>query len=128
MLDGGDGSDWLEGGAGADVLRGGEGEDTARYRYSGAGVEVNLATRTARGGDAEGDTYPGLQTIGYTDPDGTARETDIADIENVFGSVHDDILIGNRTGNTLMGITAMTHWTDGKDRIICSAAPGRTFS
>ena len=64
-LDGRGGWDWLEGGAGADILIGGSAEDIASYQYSNAGVEVRLDDGTARGGDAEGDTFAGRKTIEY---------------------------------------------------------------
>ncbi len=86
-LDGGSGVDILTGGAGADVLDGGTGgDDTASYAGSGAGVSVSLATGSASGGDAAGDT--------------------LSNIENLIGSDYDDLLIGNSTGggsNTLDG-------------------------
>ena len=102
-LDGGEGNDWLEGGAGADRLRGGEGSDVAWYVYSDAAVEVRLHDRTARGGHAEGDIFAGRQTIVYVDAEGEKREMDVPDIEHLFGSVHDDILVGTRGVNALFG-------------------------
>ena len=82
-LEGGAGSDLLEGGAGADMLDGGADWDTALYRFSDAGVTVNLATGTAQGGLAEGDTLTG--------------------IEAVDGSVHADHLTGDDSSNGLHG-------------------------
>ena len=73
-LMGGMGRDHLEGGAGADVLDGGDGFDTASYELSDAGVTVDLATGTAAGGHAEGDT--------------------LTSIESVYGSQHADVLTG----------------------------------
>ena len=95
-LSGGDGNDLLVGGAGADTLKGGgdtgdgegNGGDTISYRYSPAGVTVNLLSGAARGGDAEGDDL------------GT-------DIENVMGSMHDDVLTGTdnvNKSNSLWGL------------------------
>ena len=49
------------------------------------GVTINLGDGTARGGDADGDT------IG-------------SDIENVIGSMHDDMLTGTRGENSLWGL------------------------
>ena len=95
-LDGGPGADLLVGGPGADTLKGGssrydsnndntndaEHQDTISYKYSPAGVTINLRAGTASGGDAEGD--------------------DLAlDIENVIGSMHDDALSGSRGENRL---------------------------
>ncbi len=103
-LSGGAGADLLMGGAGADTLRGGsstydidgdgpgtatdEHRDTISYKYSPMGVTINLNAGTASGGDAEGDDL------------GT-------DIENVIGSMHDDVLTGTdnvNVGNSLWGL------------------------
>ena len=91
-LSGGDGSDTLdgkadddvlEGGAGADLIDGDVGTDTASYEGSAAAVTVNLATGSASGGDATGDTF--------------------VSIENVTGSSHGDHLTGDAGVNTLTG-------------------------
>ena len=86
-LDGGNGDDILDGGPGADTLVGGSGDDTVSYLFSPAGVTINLDTGTARGGDASGDTLGG-------------------DIENIWGSAHDDVLTGTDSlfvGNIIFG-------------------------
>ena len=86
-LDGGDGDDILDGGPGADTLVGGPGDDTVSYLFSPAGVTINLAAGTTRGGDASGDTLGG-------------------DIENIWGSAHDDVLAGTDSlfvGNFIFG-------------------------
>ncbi len=75
--------DLLEGGTSADVLDGGEGNDYAKYELSDAGVTVNLATGTAEGGHAEGDT--------------------LTNIEYLWGSNHADRLTGNDGFNILIG-------------------------
>jgi len=75
--------DWLRGGAGADVLNGWAGTDWADYITSSAAVTVNLLTNTATGGDAEGDTF--------------------LYIERVYGSSHDDHIIGDNGVNYLRG-------------------------
>jgi serralysin len=82
-LVGGDGKDTLVGGGGADALEGGTGIDAASYAGSSAGVTVNLATGTASGGHAAGDTLTG--------------------IENLIGSAHADKLTGNAGNNALSG-------------------------
>ncbi len=56
QLEGRGGDDFLEGGAGADILDGGDGNDLISYIRSTAAVNINLATLTASGGDAQGDT------------------------------------------------------------------------
>jgi Ca2+-binding RTX toxin-like protein len=91
---GGEGDDRLAGGAGADKLDGGNGIDWVRYYDSGSGVTVNLATGSASGGTAAGDTFLG--------------------IENVSGSDFDDVLIGDAGNNHLYG-------GDGNDTLIGGA-------
>ena len=70
VLRGGAGDDVLIGGAGADRLRGGTGQDTVSYAGSTEGVTVRLHSLAAAGGDATGDTFPGLVDVAYTDLDG----------------------------------------------------------
>ena len=102
-LDGGAGWDFLVGGPGADVLRGGDGIDSVSYFTSDAAVEVRLHDGKARGGDAEGDTFPGTMMVGYTDPDGNTQMVEVPDIERVGGSDHDDVLAGAHGSNLLAG-------------------------
>lgn len=83
VLEGGGGGDRIEGGSGADALDGGAGTDTLSYEGSTGAVVVNLATNTAAGGDAEGDT--------------------IARFENLRGTASSDTLTGNGLANTLAG-------------------------
>ena len=104
-LDGGEGDDYMVGGTGADALSGGAGVDTAYYLLSDAGVEVRLDDGTARGGEAEGDTFPGIQTTEYLDADGITREMDVSDIERLYGSNYDDTLAGDRGDNSLSGFS-----------------------
>jgi Ca2+-binding RTX toxin-like protein len=89
-LTGGAGNDLLDGGTGNDVLNGGDGTDTATYANAATGVTVSL--------DGKPD-------------DGVQGEADNVDTENVIGSPHDDVLIGNAGANSLSG-------GDGNDRIL----------
>ena len=83
-LDGGGSFDYLEGGPGEDVIDGGsDNVDVAGYELSDAGVTVNLAMGTGQGGHAEGDTF--------------------TRINSVWGSQHDDHLIGDAGRNLLWG-------------------------
>ncbi len=76
------GADTVEGGAGADEMHGGTGKDTLSYKDSASKVTVNL-NGTARGGDAEGDTFDGF--------------------ENLTGSAFNDKLTGTNAANVLIG-------------------------
>ncbi|MGP3699492.1 beta strand repeat-containing protein [Rhodobacter sp. NSM] len=82
-LRGGLGNDMLVGGAGADRLIDAYGQDTASYAGSADGVNANLLLGTGQGGDADGDSFFG--------------------IENLLGSDHDDQLTGDLLANTLNG-------------------------
>ncbi len=83
VLIGGQGNDLLEGGPDADRLDGGNGQDTASYASSGGAVTINLQSRTAQGGDAQGDN--------------------LRNIENVIGSGSSDSLTGDTGSNVLDG-------------------------
>jgi len=88
ILDGGGGNDtisistYLGHHGGSDQIIGGDGIDTVEYEGA-VGVTVNLTTGTGSGGNAQGDTYVG--------------------IENVRGTSRNDTLIGNAQGNSLGG-------------------------
>jgi len=82
VLYGEDGDDGFNGGLGNDTFFGGEGSDNAYYYYAENSVSVNLATGEA-GGYAQGDVY-------YS-------------IENIHGSLYDDLLIGDSASNDLVG-------------------------
>ena len=73
------GDDFLIGGEGGDILDGGTGVDAVSYASSGSRVTVDLYTGTGKGGTAEGDT--------------------LVSIEEVFGSGHKDLLIGDNYNN-----------------------------
>jgi serralysin len=82
-LDGGSGDDTLEGGAGGDKLIGGVGIDTASYENAASGVTANLLNSLLNTGEAAGDTYSA--------------------IENLLGSNHNDVLVGNASINAING-------------------------
>ena len=91
----------LRGDAGADMLIGGAGDDTARYLQSDVGVTVNLATGTAQGGHAEGDTFTGIESI---------RGSNHAD--RLTGDAGDNRLDG-RDGNDTLAGGAGDDWLEG---------------
>ncbi|MDQ0462480.1 Ca2+-binding RTX toxin-like protein [Caulobacter ginsengisoli] len=105
-LQGGAGDDVLEGGAGGDALKGGADRvsagldpvgterygDTIRYLGSSAAVTINLATGSATGGDAQGDTIE-------------LDASSVSTIENVMGSDgYGDSLTGDSRRNRLAGM------------------------
>jgi hypothetical protein len=93
ILVGGKGTDWMQGGAGADEFRGGEGVDTVDYSSSTTSVTAFLALNSAGGGDAQGDTYAGM--------------------ENVVGSAYDDLLQAGVGGFAAGGSGADTMYGGG---------------
>jgi Ca2+-binding RTX toxin-like protein len=78
-LNGDDGDDFLNGGLGADKIDGGAGIDRADYVGAAAGVTVNLTSGTASDGDI------------------------LTGIENLYGSVLNDVLYGSAAANVLYG-------------------------
>lgn len=91
-INGLDGDDVLSGGAGADSLNGGAGNDTADYNDSAAAVNINLANGRIRGGDAEGDRYTSIESLG-----GTALN------DTLTGSAGNNRLDGRGGGDSLSG-------------------------
>ena len=82
-IDGGADGDVISGGNGADTIDGGDGVDFAVYLSSAAAVTIDLAAGTGAGGAAQGDV--------------------LISIENVIGSLFDDVLIGDAGANKLQG-------------------------
>ena len=102
-LFGGQGDDHLEGGSGNDQLAGGPGDDRAYYTTSDTGVTVRLHSRIAIGGHADGDLFTTLIPVTWTDDTGATQTEQLPDIENLVGSMHNDVLAGDRRDNTLYG-------------------------
>jgi Ca2+-binding RTX toxin-like protein len=98
-LAGGDGNDTLKGMGGADHLFGGDGIDTASYSESPQGVGVSLLVNYGSFGDAEGDQFNG--------------------IENLYGSDHGDLLVGDDGVNILWGVSGSDELSghDGHDTL-----------
>ncbi|WP_147115099.1 hypothetical protein [Tateyamaria sp. syn59] len=80
---GGKGRDVVAGGAGPDTLSGGKGFDTLDYSGSSKRVVVDLQKGFGKGGEAQGDKLSGF--------------------EGVIGSGTDDMLLGSKDGNRLIG-------------------------
>ncbi|WP_304608569.1 S-layer family protein [Inquilinus sp. Marseille-Q2685] len=108
-LVGGAGDDQLRGGGGADILNGGDGSDFANYQGSTAAVVVNLLADSASGGDAQGDQ--------------------LDNIENLYGSSHDDQLTGDNARNILGGeLGNDTLIGNGGDDVLSGEAGNDTLS
>ncbi|WP_267958368.1 Hint domain-containing protein [Cereibacter sphaeroides] len=121
LLDGGDGNDTLSGGAGADALSGGRGLDIADYSGSKAGVTVNLTNGTAGGGDADGDSFEGIDGLtgsAYNDrltgfdQVGTAADDTFTNV--IRGGGGNDTIDGRGGADSLYG-------DDGNDSVIGGA-------
>ncbi|MEQ8877133.1 MAG: calcium-binding protein [Phycisphaerales bacterium] len=82
-LSGGAGADTIMGGPGADDLSGGSGRDQLIYSRSVGAVTIDLDAGTAAGGEAQGDTISGF--------------------ESVAGSAFGDHITGDAQGNRLAG-------------------------
>ena len=106
-LRGNDGDDFLEGGAGGDRLEGGAGVDWVSYRESDTGVTVNISDNTVKGGYAQGDV--------------------IVNVENVQGSDHGDLLVGDNDANDLQGLDGddEIQGSGGDDRLLGQAGADR---
>jgi Ca2+-binding RTX toxin-like protein len=91
-LVGGSGDDILGGEFGADVMQGGAGSDTASYSESAGRVAVTADLDGATGDDGSSDDGPA-----------GARDTIASDVENLEGTIRDDVLIGNAGPNVING-------------------------
>lgn len=101
-LIGGDGNDTLQGGSGADSLSGGNGDDRL---YGGKGADTLDGGANGTGGDWA--DYAGAVdnvlvdlASGIATDDFGGIDT-LLNLENAYGGVHDDTLIGNDSANVL---------------------------
>ena len=101
IINGLDGVDMLTGGQGSDVLNGGSGVDTANYSSSAAGVTVDLAAGTGSGGDAEGDTLIGIESV-----------IGSAFADHLYGGAGDDLLSGGGGDDVLWGGPGADYFLD----------------
>jgi hypothetical protein len=83
-ITGGADCDWIEGGAGGDTMTGGGYHGHLVYWSSRSGVQVNLSTGLAAGGDAQGDKFSGIIAVD--------------------GSEFRDVLTGNNGANWTIGL------------------------
>lgn len=90
-LRGGSGGDTLDGGFGADDIAGGSQADSLVYSGRVNGVNVTIGSGNFNDGGPEDQT-------------GSRRDTVHGDVEVQFGTEHNDVLVGDRTPETLVGL------------------------
>ncbi|HEY6653303.1 MAG TPA: calcium-binding protein [Solirubrobacterales bacterium] len=90
-LRGGSGRDNLDGGFGADDIAGGSQADTLVYSGRVNGVNVTIGLGNFNDGGPEDQT-------------GSRRDTVHGDVEVQFGTERNDVLVGDRTPETLVGL------------------------
>ena len=98
-LIGGAGDDQITGGGGADAIDGGSGIDTVHFGDSTSGVSVNLDDSGDASAAPASFASPADGEIGG----GFAEGNRLSGIENISGSSHDDVFIGNASANVLDG-------------------------
>ncbi|GAB5378309.1 MAG: hypothetical protein AcusKO_47710 [Acuticoccus sp.] len=89
------------GGEGADALVGGSDTDLANYGKSDEAVTINLMTGTGAGGEAEGDTFSGIESIKGSDFDDNITGDAARNI--LRGGTGDDVLSGGEGNDILLG-------------------------
>ena len=99
---GGAGSDFLLGGSGNDVLNGGDSYDDASFEHSPNAVTADLTAGTATGEGS--DTLIG--------------------VDNLTGSPHDDVLVGDANGNALIGLDGDDILSAGAERDLLVGGSG----
>ena len=124
-LDGGVGNDTLSGGAGADTLIGGDGFDTASYAASFQSVYVNLATNAGAFGDAQGDTFSGIdKVIGSSFSDGLfANDSGVV----LDGGAGHDLLVGGAGLDALIGGSGDDTLEGGRGLDVLTGGAGADF-
>jgi Ca2+-binding RTX toxin-like protein len=109
VLVGGAGDDILRGGAGADQLDGGAGSDRVSYFGLTGAVTVDLAAGVGHGGEAEGDTYAGIEKVSG----GKAGDTITGNgaRNELWGYEGNDTLKGGGGKDTLVGGAGADHFS-----------------
>ena len=102
VIIGGDRNDRIYGGAGADTISGGLGSDILDYFNSSAAVNVNLATGSASGGHATGDTFSGIEGLDGSELFGDILTGDSSN-NNIFGQGGDDVIDGGEGNDFIHG-------------------------
>ena len=128
-IDSGGGDDTIEGGAGADSMDGGTGGDTLSYEGSSGGVDVDLGTNSAAGGDAAGDVIAGFEhLIGSDSSDNLTGEGSDNSIRGLAGADTIESLAGNDTVEGGAGADSMDGGSDEDTLSYESSSAGVTVS
>lgn len=124
-LYGGNGNDYLAGGYGADRIEGGAGNDELQGDVDSSRTAADILLGGPGRDLVDYGSYTKPITVdldGASRDDGQAGEHDTvgSDIEDVFGGMGNDILIGNAADNTLDGFRGnnVIRGRDGDDRLI----------
>jgi Ca2+-binding RTX toxin-like protein len=106
-LRGSSGKDTLDGGFGADDLAGGSSTDTLIYPARVNGINVTIGSGNGNDGGPEDQT-------------GSRRDTAHGDIEVLFGTELGDVLLGDRSSETLIGLGGDDFMVgnDGRDTVL----------
>lgn len=124
VLDGGHGDDLLIGAAGADRFIGGAGIDTVSYALSRVGVVVDLGAGAGSGGEAQGDTFEGIENvIGTNAADSITGDDGDNELNGGFGN---DILSGGAGNDVLIGGSGADIFIGGTGRDTVSYAASRS--
>src|SRR5690606_18095959 len=99
IVNAGGGRDIVAGGSGGDAVHGGPGFDILDYRTSPAAVTIDLASNTASGGHADGDTISYFEGVFGSDFSDTIIGS--ADANKLYGYIGNDLL-GGRSGDDLL--------------------------
>ncbi|HET9427466.1 MAG TPA: calcium-binding protein, partial [Allosphingosinicella sp.] len=104
VLDGGVGHDFVEGSAGNDIVRGGDGDD---YLYGNAGDDLldggNGFDRVGYAAGATSGVTVDLNLQGVAQDTGSQGFDTLVGIENVSGTIFNDVLTGDAGDNWLWG-------------------------
>jgi Ca2+-binding RTX toxin-like protein len=116
-LDGFMGDDTIKGSLGDDTIDGGVGVDTLSYASLTQGIKVDLKTGETDKGDE-------IKLVSYLNADG--EQVDIpgwSSIENLEGTLFDDVLNGDINNNRLIGLAGADNLSgyEGNDTIIGGA-------
>ncbi|MBI5107806.1 MAG: hypothetical protein HZA62_03590, partial [Rhodocyclales bacterium] len=104
-ITGGGGDDLFQGRKGADSLTGGAGNDTADYHGDENANSDQLGVVVNLGGATGSATWQGVayNVAGSTAQDGWGNTDTLTSIENIRGSIYNDVLIGDGNANTITG-------------------------